>query len=95
MIEEVLEQRGKTYGDFRTHSEIAQCIQDAMRVGKSWVGLKPYQKQALTVIADKLARIVNGDPNYVDSWVDIQGYARLVSRTLKPGVPKSPENKLG
>ncbi len=29
------------------------------------------------VIADKIARILNGDPNYKDNWHDIQGYAKL------------------
>ena len=30
------------------------------------------------MILHKLARILNGDPNYVDSWHDIAGYAILV-----------------
>jgi hypothetical protein len=35
------------------------------------------------MIAHKLGRIVNGDPNYVDSWVDIAGYATLVAKRLQ------------
>jgi len=27
--------------------------------------------------------ILNGDPNYVDSWVDIAGYAKLVADRLE------------
>ena len=34
------------------------------------------------MIAHKLGRIVNGDPNYADSWDDIAGYAKLVSDEL-------------
>lgn len=34
------------------------------------------------MICHKLARIVNGDPGYSDSWRDIAGYAMLVSNRL-------------
>jgi hypothetical protein len=35
------------------------------------------------MICHKMARIMNGDPNYVDSWADIAGYATLVANRLK------------
>jgi len=41
------------------------------------------QREALEMIAHKIARIINGDPNYADSWVDIAGYAKLVSDRLE------------
>lgn len=47
-----------------------------------WTHLSPVQRQALTVIADKIARILSGDPNYNDNWHDIQGYAKLVEDRL-------------
>lgn len=34
------------------------------------------------MIFNKVARILNGNPNYADSWVDIAGYAKLVSDRL-------------
>ena len=34
------------------------------------------------MILHKISRIVNGDPNYKDSWTDIIGYAKLVEKTL-------------
>jgi len=43
------------------------------------------QKEAVEMIAHKLGRIVNGDPHYDDSWVDIAGYAKLVSDRLQRG----------
>jgi hypothetical protein len=33
--------------------------------------------------ATKVARILCGDPLYVDSWRDIEGYARLVADRLE------------
>ncbi len=35
------------------------------------------------MIFHKIARIINGDPNYADSWVDIAGYATLVANRLE------------
>jgi len=35
------------------------------------------------MIANKLGRILNGDPNYADSWMDIAGYAKLVADRLE------------
>lgn len=35
------------------------------------------------MIAHKLARIMNGDPNYIDNWTDIAGYAQLVVDILE------------
>jgi hypothetical protein len=76
-VEATLAERGSRYGDFSDHAILAQGLQDAMRCPPGWGRLTAVQKQALTVIADKIARILSGDPNYVDNWHDIQGYAKL------------------
>lgn len=76
-VEATLAERGARYGDFSDHALIAQQLQDTMRLPAGWERLTPVQKQALTVIADKIARILSGDPNYTDNWHDIQGYAKL------------------
>ena len=34
------------------------------------------------MVAHKIGRILNGDPNYIDSWHDIIGYTRLVEQRL-------------
>lgn len=77
-IETTLEERGNRYGSFEHHAAIAQDLQDVMRKHGGWGSLAPDQKQALTVIADKIARMLNGDPTYRDNWHDIVGYAKLV-----------------
>lgn len=91
-VETTLAERGARYGDFSDHARIAQQLQDVMRqsgangdtmaVGRGWYALSDVQKQALTVIADKIARILSGDPDYGDNWHDIQGYAKLVEDRL-------------
>lgn len=77
-IESTLAERGNRYGSFEHHAEIAQNLQDVMRDTDGWQQLAADQKQALTVIADKIARMLNGDPTYRDNWHDIVGYAKLV-----------------
>lgn len=48
-----------------------------------WHILPPIMQRALTTIADKIARVLNGDAYYQDNWHDIQGYAKLVEDFCK------------
>jgi len=82
-IEEILKERGDRYGSFLTHSKICQDIKEVMRNTPSWSSMTTDKKQALETIADKIARMLNGDPNYDDNWVDIIGYSQLVLNELK------------
>jgi Domain of unknown function (DUF6378) len=85
----ILIERGKRYGLFSTHALITQSIKLNMRARESnWNRLRPDQQEALEMIAHKIGRILNGDPNYEDSWRDIAGYAELVANRL---VGKGPQ----
>ena len=81
-ITTTLEERGSRYGKFAEHSRITQNIKAMMAEG-NWFDLQPDQKEALEMIAHKIGRILNGDPNYADSWIDIAGYAKLVADRLE------------
>lgn len=81
-IEATLAERGARYGSFADHAVIAQNLQDVMRGTDGWNKLVADQKQALTVMADKIARMLNGDPDYLDNWHDIIGYAKLVETRM-------------
>lgn len=80
-----LNERGNRYGLFARHADITQNIKRAMADSPNWDTLTPAHREALEMIAHKVGRILNGDPNYKDSWVDIEGYAHLVSETLIDG----------
>lgn len=82
-ISATLAQRGGRYGQFKDHAKIAQGVQDVLRSAPNWDKLDPDMRQALSVIADKMARILNGDPYYDDNWHDIQGYSKLVEDRIK------------
>ena len=79
-INHTLTERGARYGTFEDHAEIAQRLKGVLRKFEAERGcdLDPDQREALEMIAHKIARIINGDPNYADSWHDIAGYAQLV-----------------
>lgn len=81
-IDTLLAERGKRYGNFADHASVTQKIKAALQAGCSWRHLSPAQREALEMVAHKLGRIVNGDPDYKDSWTDIIGYTRLVEETL-------------
>ena len=83
-IEATLEQRGSRYGSFDEHARITQNIKGAMADSPNWQSLSPAMKEALEMLAHKAGRILNGDPNYHDSWHDIIGYTKLVADTLEP-----------
>jgi hypothetical protein len=83
-IELILRTREKTYGNFLRQASIAADLKGVMRAYCEWTEvLAPDQREALEMIAVKIARVLNGDPNFADSWRDIEGYARLVANRLE------------
>lgn len=82
-VDQTLNQRGQRYGEFKTHAQITQDLKEVMRLTDNWELLQPFQVEALEMIAHKIGRILNGDPNYDDSWIDIAGYAKLVADRVK------------
>jgi hypothetical protein len=83
-ITETLQERGKRYGKFTGHALIAQdlkaCIMEHLAIRDK--ALASDQAEALDMICHKIGRIINGDPDYADSWHDIAGYAQLVADRL-------------
>ena len=82
-IEQTLAERQKTHGDFLTHAMIAQSIKCQMFNADGYSNLTANQREALDMIAHKIARILNGNPNTHDHWHDIAGYAILVAKELE------------
>ena len=82
-ISEILSERKSRYGEYCQVASITESIKDALKQGVSFKDLTPSQLLALDMIANKLARVVNGDVTYTDSWQDIAGYALLVVKELE------------
>lgn len=91
--EEILEQRGTQYGDWDRECEINQKVMEVFGQHSNFHDLEPGKQEALRRIVMKMARIVNGNSNNLDSWADIAGYAKLGQRTAM-GVPPPPEGSI-
>jgi len=84
-IGDVLKERGNRYGQFTDHAALSQKLKAVMMMhdADKYDKMAPDQREALEMIAHKQARILNGDPDYADSWRDIAGYATLVADRLE------------
>jgi hypothetical protein len=82
-LDEVLNERGSRYGSFLKHAIITQRFKAVMTDTPNWIKLDDDMVEALEMVAHKMGRILNGDPTYADSWVDIAGYAQLVADRLQ------------
>ena len=81
-IEHTLAERGTRYGEFTGVARIAQAIKAAMADSPNWSSLAPDQREALEMVANKLGRILNGDADHHDGWLDMVGYLKLVADRL-------------
>jgi hypothetical protein len=84
-INETLTARGKRYGAFVGHAEVTQRLKEVVytELNKRGKSMAHDQREALDMICHKIGRIINGDENYDDSWIDIAGYAKLVADRLQ------------
>lgn len=90
-IHQVLEERGKRYGEFSEHARITQNIKAAMVDSPNWSQLPPFQKEALEMVAHKFGRLLNGDFMYEDNLIDTVGYAQLALDDTKAANAKMAE----
>jgi hypothetical protein len=84
-IDQTIDERALDYGKFKDSAALMQSIKrlladHARRHDKTFAD---DQWEALEMIVHKMARIVNGNPDKVDHWVDIAGYAKLVADRLQ------------
>ena len=82
VINSMLAERGRRYGQFQHHAEISQTLKCVIQNTSGWNRLADDQKEALEMVMHKVARILNGDPNYFDSWRDVAGYSELIAKRL-------------
>ena len=89
-VDDVLNERASTYGRFVDVAETTQTLMGAIatRLAERGTIVQHDQALALQMIVQKLARIANGDPDHLDSWLDIAGYATLVAERLSGKAPR-------
>jgi|SRR5882672_3961509 len=81
----ILAERRKQHGDFRDHAAYTQSLKAVLRDAEQEkrFPLSCVQREALEMIVHKIGRILAGDPNHIDTWDDIAGYATLVANELR------------
>ena len=79
----VLKERQKTHGDYANLAFVAQSLKNVLHDAPNYNALSPIQRESVDLICTKLARIVCGNPNEPDHYIDISGYADLVVFNLK------------
>lgn len=82
-VKDTLAERGNRYGDFADNARVSRSIQAEFQRHPGWGPMDDTKKEGLSMIAQKIARILNGDPEYKDNWHDIAGYAVLVEERCK------------
>ena len=75
--EDLLFERAKTHGSYIEQSLVAQRLRGILYSGSKCKEMNSQQQEALFQICTKLSRIVCGDPDFLDHWEDLIGYARL------------------
>ena len=84
-IDETLAERQAQYGCFEDVAFVTESIMGILSKvrGNGLQDLPNAHRMALYMIASKMARIVNGDFNHLDSWHDIGGYAKLIEKLIE------------
>lgn len=82
--DQVITERGEVYGDFfegiQCEAQLLETIVDRYK-SVYYIPLPPVYYLFFSKIAMKLSRL-SVNPNHIDSWTDIAGYARLVELHL-------------
>ena len=82
-IETILKEREVTHGGFPIKATTIQVLKNIMRGTEKWRDLTFAQQEALDMIMTKIGRILHGNPNEPDHWLDIIGYTKLISDELE------------
>jgi len=83
-VDATLDARAVDYGKFIEGAEVMQMLKRVVQNALSNRDkvLAHDQAESLDMIIHKIGRIINGNPDVVDHWLDIAGYAQLVADRL-------------
>lgn len=81
-VNKLLAERQSTHGDFANNAFLSQSIK-AVFASAGRADLTPVMQESLDLTATKLARILAGEPTFVEHWRDIVGYIELVILDLE------------
>lgn len=84
-VDDTLDARAVDYGKFIEGAEVMQMLKRVVQNALSNRDkvLAHDQAESIDMIIHKIGRIINGNPDVVDHWLDIAGYAKLVADRLE------------
>lgn len=84
-VDVTLDARAVDYGKFIEGAEVMQMLKRVVQNALSNRDkvLAHDQAESMDMIIHKIGRIINGNPDVVDHWLDIAGYAKLVADRLE------------
>ncbi len=92
-VQDTLAERHGQYGHYTYVSKTSQLLKRTIRESPNYKTMPAYMNESLDMICNKLARILCGNYYLRDSWLDIQGYAKLITDELdKLNAPQIPTN---
>lgn len=86
----IIKERARTHGDYNRTARLAQDLKTRIR-GEDH-RLSHAQLEALEMICVKMARIVCGNPDEPDHWLDICGYATLGAGRTSQAISEEPDD---
>jgi hypothetical protein len=80
-VDATLDARAVDYGKFIEGAEVMQMLKRVVQnaLNNRDKVLAHDQSESIDMILHKLGRIITGNPDVVDHWLDIAGYAQLVA----------------
>jgi DNA-directed RNA polymerase specialized sigma subunit len=83
-VDMTLDARAVEYGKFIEGAEVIQMLKRVVQnaLNNRDKTLAHDQAESLDMILHKVGRIINGNPDVIDHWLDIAGYAQLVADRL-------------
>lgn len=81
----IIEDRNNTHGDYEVQAALSQKQKDLLRSAPGWDALSAEQKETLDMVCVKMSRVLCGNANEPDHWLDMMGYVKLVHNQLTQG----------
>lgn len=82
-INGVVSERDSRHGGFDKVSRVSQDLKRVMVSSPNWCHLSDVHKEGLEMVVHKIARVLCGDENYEDNYVDISGYSSVILKYIK------------
>ena len=81
--DKLIKERTGQHGSYSSNAKVTLGIIEALQRGEGYYKLSPEQEYGLMMIANKMCRIVSGNPDFKDHYEDIIGYAKLAGGLIE------------